>query len=478
MNEFTDSTQARTIIKGGTIVTAENSFPGDLLIAGAKIAAVASDLPAAPGDHVIDASGCVVLPGIIDAHTHIQLDTGIFRTPDDWLIGTRAAACGGVTTVIDFATQLPGQGLTEAVKDRCQEAQSAVIDYALHCMVTDLPPGRESELEELLEAGVPSIKLYTTYRPKYYADDGTLLRLMRAAGERGILTTVHCENDALVTTATEGLVAAGETELVNHGRARPALAEVEAVNRVLFLADATDAPVYIVHCSLARSVELVAHARARGQIAYAETCPQYLLLDESLYDGKEPFRFILQPPLRAAENNEGLWRLLENGVVDVVASDSCDYTLDQKIARPDFTRTPGGLPGIETLLPLMVTYGVAEHRLSWSALAGLLATNPARIFGLYPTKGTLLPGADADVTIYDPAEGYVLTPDDLHGLAGYTPFAGFPLRGRVKMTLSRGQVVYEQGEFTGRPGHGRFVAGHPLATSPRGARQHVDGQGR
>lgn len=478
MNDFMGSTQARTIIKGGTIVTAENSFPGDLLIVGAKVAAVASDLPVSPGDRVIDASGCVVLPGIIDAHTHIQLDTGIFRTPDDWLIGTRAAACGGVTTVIDFATQLPGQSLTEAVNDRCQEAKSAVIDYGLHCMVTDLPPGREHELEELLEVGVPSIKLYTTYRPNYYADDDTLLRLMRAAGERGILTTVHCENDALVTAATQGLVAAEETALANHGRARPALAEAEAVNRVLFLAAAINAPVYIVHCSLARSVELVAQARARGQIAYAETCPQYLLLDESLYDGEEPFRFILQPPLRAAENNEGLWRLIETGAVDVVATDSCDYTLDQKTARPDFTRTPGGLPGLETLLPLMATYGVAENRLSWSALVRLLATNPARIFGLYPAKGTLLPGADADVTVYDPVEPYTLTADGLHGLAGYTPFDGFPLRGRVKVTLSRGQVVYEQGEFRGQPGHGRFIAGQALANSLHGAHPDVTDRDR
>jgi dihydropyrimidinase len=459
-------THTRTIIRGGTIVTTENAFSGDLAIVGEQIAAVATDLPTTPQDRVIDATDCVVLPGIIDAHTHIQLDTGIYQTPDDWLIGTTTAACGGITTVIDFATQFPGQQLAEAVNNRREEAQPAVIDYGLHCMVTDLPPGREGELKELAELGVPSIKLYTTYRPNYYVGDATLLRLLRAAGEHGILTTVHCENDALVTAATEALVAAGEVSLSHHGRARPALAEVEAVNRVLFLAREIDAPVYIVHCSVARSVELVAQAWARGQIAFAETCPQYLLLNDSVYAGDEPYRFILQPPLRAAANSEELWELIEVGAVDVVATDSCDYTLDQKTAHPDFSKTPGGLPGIETLLPLMVSYGVAEGRIGWPDLVRMLSTNPARIFGLYPAKGSLMPGADADVTIYDPRGSETLVASDLHGLAGYTPFEGFVLRGHVKMTLSRGQVVYEEGEFKGQPGHGRFVAGQPFSAHP------------
>jgi dihydropyrimidinase len=465
--------QKSIIIQGGTIVTAESAFPGDLRIAGERIAALGANLTQSAADEVIDASGCVVLPGVIDAHTHIQLDTGVYQTPDDWLTGTRSAACGGVTTVIDFATQFPGQTLSEAVENRWKEAESAVIDYALHCMVTDLPPGQESELDELLELGAPSIKLYTTYRPNYYADAATILRLLRAAGERDILTTVHCENDDLVTAATQALVAAGKTGLPYHGQARPALAEVEAVQRVLFLAQAAQAPVYVVHCSVARSVELVAQARARGQTAFAETCPQYLLLDESAYAGDEPHRFILQPPLRAVENNVALWRLIEAGAVDVVATDSCDYTLDQKTAQANFTQTPGGLPGIETLLPLMASYGVlgqahdtvAKNRLDWPALVRLLSTNPARIFGLYPTKGTLMPGADADVTIYAPRESYTLSADHLHGLAGYTPFEGFPLQGRVTTTISRGQIIYRDGEFTGQSGRGRFVAGRPCGAN-------------
>jgi dihydropyrimidinase len=325
-------------------------------------------------------------------------------------------------------------------------------------MVTDLPPGQEDELNELVDLGIPSVKLYTTYRPSYYAGDDTIVRLMRAASDRGLLTTVHCENDALVAAATAELVSTGKTDLANHGRARPALAEIEAVSRVLFLAKAINAPVYIVHCSLAGSVELVTEARARGQTAFAETCPQYLLLDESAYAGEKAHRFILQPPLRAVENNEALWNLIEQQKVDVVATDSCDYSLDQKTKYPEFTRTPGGLPGIETLLPLMATYGVAQNRVTWPDLARMLSTNPAQIFGLYPKKGTLLPGADADVTIYDPTGRDILNAHTMHGVAGYTPFDGFPVQGRVKMTLSRGHVVYEDGHVKGKVGHGRFVA--------------------
>ncbi|RMF37036.1 MAG: dihydropyrimidinase, partial [Chloroflexi bacterium] len=334
------------LIRRGTLVTAEGLLRADLLIQGGRIAAVGTDLSAPAGARVVDAEGHYLLPGIIDAHTHIQLDTGIYQTPDDWFIGTRAAACGGVTTVIDFATQFRGQTLRQAVEARLAEiGQRAVVDYALHVMVTDLPPDRVAELGDLVEMGTPSIKLYTTYRPNYYADDATLLYLLRAAAERGILTLVHCENDALVTAATQALVAAGRTGWTYHGRSRPALAEQEATARVLFLAEAAGAPVYIVHNSTARTVALVAEAREEGQTVFSETCPQYLLLDNRRYEGPEPWRYILQPPLRDPDEPERLWTMVEAGMVDVIATDHCDYTRDQKLAADDFTRTPGGLPG-------------------------------------------------------------------------------------------------------------------------------------
>jgi len=445
------------LIKGGTLVTPEAALDADVLVQGAQIKAVGEGLPVADDTLVLDAAGCYVLPGVIDAHTHIQLDTGIYKTPDDWFVGTRAAACGGVTTVVDFATQFPGQTLRQAVDARLAETRDAAIDYAFHVMVTDLPPGREGELAELVELGTSSVKLYTTYRPNYYADDATVLRLMETCAELGLRPLVHCENDALVTTQTEALVAAGETGWQFHGRSRPALAEQEAIQRILFLADAAGCPVHICHCSTSLSVSMVAEAREWGQDVSCETCPQYLLLDDTVYAGPEPWRYILQPPLRNPEEPDRLWVQVEGGMVDLIATDHCDYTAAQKVAQDDFTQTPGGLPGMETLLPLVYTYGVGEGRLTLPQLVGLLSTNPARLWGLWPRKGALLPGSDADVVVYNPEAEGVVTAEDLHYLAGYTPYEGMRLQGRVRATISRGQVIYREGQFTGRKGRGQFI---------------------
>jgi dihydropyrimidinase len=449
---------ATLLVKGGTLVTPIDELEADLLVRGEHIEAIGHGLPVSDDTVVVDAGGCFVLPGVIDAHTHIALDTGIYQTPDDWFVGSRAAACGGVTTVVDFATQFSGQTLREAVEARLAEAQDAVIDYAFHVMVTDLPPGREGELADLVELGTPSVKLYTTYRPSYYADDATILRLMEAAADLGILPLVHCENDDLVTAQTEALVAAGETGWRYHGESRPALAEQEAVQRALFLAEAAGCPVHIVHCSTARSVALVAEARDNGQEVSCETCPQYLLLDNTVYERPQPWRYILQPPLRDPEEPDRLWALVEAGAVDLIATDHCDYTAAQKTAQDDFTQTPGGLPGMETLLPLTYTYGVAEGHLTLSQLVELLSADPARIWGLWPRKGALLPGFDADVVIYDPQSESVVNAKALHYLAGYTPYEGLRVQGRVKATVSRGQVVYREGNFVGRKGRGQFVA--------------------
>ena len=445
---------ATLLVKGGTLVMPEGTLEADLLAQGERIKMIGRGLPVVDDTLVIDAAGCYVLPGVIDAHTHIGLDTGIYKTPDDWFVGSRAAACGGVTTVVDFATQFPGQSLREAVEARLEEARDGVIDYAFHVMVTDV---EGASLRDLLDLGTPSVKLYTTYRPNYYADDDTILRLMEACADLGLLPLVHCENDALVTARTQALAAAGETGWHYHGRSRPALAEQEAVRRVLFLAEAAGCPVHIVHCSTARSVALVAEARDNGQEVTCETCPQYLLLDNTVYERPEPWRYILQPPLRDSEEPELLWALVEAGMVDLIATDHCDYTVEQKTAQDDFTQTPGGLPGVETLLPLMMTCGVSEGNLTLPQLAVLLSTNPARVWGLWPRKGALLPGSDADLVIYDPVPEGAVAAENLHQLAGYTPYEGMRVQGRVKATISRGQSVYREGKFVGRKGRGKFV---------------------
>jgi len=456
------------LIRNGTLVTAEGTWRADVRVEGERIAAIGDLLPY-PGEPVVDAGGCMVLPGLVDPHVHIALDTGIYRTDDDWFIGTRAAAFGGVTTVIDFATQFRGQTFEEALAARLEEARErAAVDYALHMMVTDLPPGKEGELGKLVAQGVAGIKLYTTYRPNYYADDATLLRLMQAAGALGLITMVHCENDAIVTEAAERLKAEGRTGLREHGRSRPPIAEIEAVHRVLFLAAEARAPVYIVHCSTARSVDLVREAARQGQPAFAETCPQYLLLDETAYEGPHPEWYILQPPLRPAAERAGLWERLHRGWIATVGTDHCDYALRQKTATGSFLTTPGGLPGLETMLPLLHTFGILEGRIGWPDLVRLCAANPAKLFGLYPRKGTLQPGSDADLVLYDPEPEETLTASRLHGVAGYTPYEGWRVRGRVRLVMVRGQVVVEDGAFRGTPGWGRFLPARPFSAAGLG----------
>jgi dihydropyrimidinase len=453
---------ATLLIRDGTLVTVQGLIDADILVQGERIRALGRELPESHDTQIVDAAGCFVLPGVIDAHTHIQLDTGVYRTPDDWLAGTRAAACGGVTTVVDFATQYAGQTLREAIKARLEEAEKGTIDYALHVMVTDVPPGREDELADLVDLGATSVKLYTTYRPTYYADDATILRLLKACASLGLLPLVHCENDDLVTARTGALVAEGKTGWRYHGCSRPVLAEQEAVQRMLFLAEAAESPIHICHCSSPGSVALVAEARDNGQFATCETCPQYLLLDNGVYEGPEPWRYVLQPPLRAPEETDWLWAMVEGGMVDSIVTDHCDYTRAQKLAHDDFIQTPGGLPGLETLLPLMYTFGAAAGRVTLPDLVGLLSTTPARVWGLWPRKGTLQPGSDADVVVYDPAPEGVISAETLHHVAGYTPYEGMPVQGRVKATISRGQVIYREGRFTGREGRGRFLARDPL----------------
>ena len=455
-----------TLIRNGTLITPAGELTGDLLLAGEKIAAIGIDLPAGGADRVIDATGCVVLPGLVDPHTHIVLDTGIYKTPDDWAAGTRTAACGGVTTVIDFATQFPGQDMHGALAARQAEIGGlAQIDYGLHMMLTALPE-TDAELDawmaDLLADGINAVKVYTTYRPNYYQADDALLRVFRAAAAHDVVVMIHCENDALVSAAREQLVKAGNTALAYHGQARPALAEIEAANRTLFLASQAGeqggkaAQVYVVHCSASGTVAQVAQAAASGQPAIAETTVQYLTLDETVYAGLHPEWGIMQPPLRTPEEKARLWAQVASGAVSTIGTDHCDYTIGQKREHTEFTKTPGGIPGLETLLPVLATEGVASGRISWSRLAEVCSTNPARIFGL-ADKGRLMPGADADVVIYDPRVAGEIRAERLHNLAGYTPYEGKRVQGAVRDVFARGRQLVQDGEFVPAPGWGRFV---------------------
>ena len=458
-----------TLIRNGTLITPAGELTGDLLLAGGQIAALGPDLATEGVDRVIDAAGCVVLPGLVDPHTHIVLDTGIYKTPDDWAVGTRTAACGGVTTVIDFATQFAGQDMRQALAARQAEIGGlAQIDYGLHMMLTVLPE-TDAELDawmiDLLADGINAVKVYTTYRPNYYQADDALLRVFRAAAAHDVVVMIHCENDALVSAARERLVKAGQTGLAYHGQARPALAEIEAANRTLFLGRRAEGQkdrgaegprVYVVHCSASGTVEQVARAAAEGQRAIAETTVQYLVLDESVYTGPHPEWGIMQPPLRAPEEKEKLWAQVTSGAISTIGTDHCDYTIAQKCEHTEFTKTPGGIPGLETLLPLLATYGVAAGRVTWPRLAELCAANPARIFGLR-RKGALAFGMDADVVVYDPRPAGTVQAARLHNLAGYSPYEGMAIQGAVRDVFVRGRQLVSEGEFLPAPGWGRFV---------------------
>lgn len=456
----------RLIIKNGTIVTPDGVLKADLIVEGATISGIVASAEPRPDDQVIDASNLLALPGMVDAHTHIKLDTGLFQTADNWEIGSKAAAAGGVTTVIDFANQIKGRPYPEALSARCAEAAPSIIDYAFHMVV--LEPERDPEklaedLQGILDMGIVSLKLFTTYRPNYYLDDAALLHLFRAMPS-GLTAMVHCENDSIVTDATRRLVEAGKTAWRYHAQGRPPEAEVEAISRVLLLATIEGHfPVYIAHCSTVDSAWQIQEFKDRlpGYVHF-ETCPQYLLLDDSVYEGKHPEHYILQPPLRPDEHPELLRASVQDGLVDVISTDTCDYTLAQKIARSDFTQTPGGLPGIETLLPLIYTLFCHELGEPVDKIVKLMTANPARIFGIYPRKGALQVGSDADIVLYDPRPESVIHHQDLHYLAGYNPYEGMQVKGKVHTTISRGEVIYREGDFPASAGRGQFVFGQPV----------------
>jgi len=305
--------------------------------------------------------------------------------------------------------------------------------------------------------GISAIKVYTTYRPNYFQTDDALLRAFRAAARHGLVVMVHCENDMLVSAAREALEKAGKTALAYHGQARPALAEVEAAHRVLFLARAAGDPqIYIVHSSVSGTVAEVTRAAAKGQRAIAETVVQYLTIDETMYAGPHAERGIMQPPLRAPEEKERLWAQIISGEISTIGTDHCDYTISQKREHLDFRKTPGGIPGLETLLPLLATHGVAAGRIGWPRLAELTSSNPARIFGL-ARKGTLKEGMDADVVIYDPSVETTIRADRLHNLSGYTPYEGMTLRGAVRDVFVRGRQLVQEGAFHPAPGWGKYT---------------------
>lgn len=387
------------------------------------------------------------------------------RTADDFVSGSASALAGGVTTVLDFAHQPAGTSLEAAIEARLAEAAGSRVDYALHLNPTDLSGGQLAELPRLTELGVTSAKLYTTYRAAgFFCDDDAILRFMRAAAELGWVVMVHCENDAIVEGTRAEFVATGKTGFEHHAASRPAIAEIEAVGRALAFAEEAACPVYPVHLSAGRSAQLIAAARRRGLVAFGETCPHFLVADEGVYaDPERAARFIHTPPLRTAADQAILWAELSGGEgLQAVGSDHCGYTLSQRTDCGDLTSVAPGVPGVETLLPLLYTRGVGEGRLSLERLVAVCSENPARIFGLYPRKGALEVGSDADLVLYRPEGEWVLGDGAVHSAAGYTPYAGTTIQGRVAATVLRGTLVYDGERILAPAGSGRFIACRPV----------------
>lgn len=449
------------LITGGTVVTAEGCFPADVLCRGERIVALLAPGEGRPEGDSLDASGCYVLPGGVDVHVHLQMPVGEFVSTDDFASGTVAAACGGTTTVVDFATQGRGQPLGEAVAQRRAEADGKVaVDYSLHLAVTDASEETLRDLPRLVEEGYASFKLYTVY-PALYLEDAEILRLLEVARETGAIPLVHCENRAIVEHCTRALLSAGKREPRYHPQARPDLAEAEAVRRILALAEVAGTPVCIAHLSTRLALGEVCRARTRGQEVYVETCPHYLLLTEEEYarPGFEGARYVLTPPLRKETDRQALWSALVQGTIDLVSTDHCpwNYRGQKERGREDFSLIPNGAPGIETRLALLWSEGVGKGRLSPEAFVALTATNPARLFGLYPRKGTIAPGADADLVIWDPARKVTLRAETLHQQVDYCPYEGWEVVGYPRDVLLRGRPIVRERRFMGEPGRGTFV---------------------
>ncbi|MDQ6636479.1 MAG: dihydropyrimidinase [Candidatus Dormibacteraeota bacterium] len=448
------------LIRGGTVVSEGRTSAADVRVRGQRIAAVDEHLASEPGEEVLEAAGLLVLPGLIDPHTHFGLDTGTGPTADDWSTGTASAAAGGVTTCINFATQFPGQGFAEALAAVRRQAEGrARIDWSLHLNITRLDDGWERELEQVVDQGVSSAKVYTTYKDAvFYVDDWTIYRLMQRSGPAGMLVQMHAENDDMLQGRRRELESAGKTSLAFHGEARPALAEAEAVSRGLFFSRVTGSPIYLVHLSNPLSVDLVTEARNAGIRALAETCPHFLCLNDSVYQRPDATRFLMTPPIRPEAMRSGLWERVSAGQVDTVGSDHCGYSLEQRGDTSGFAQVPNpGIPGVETTLPLMFTFGVKGGLIDLQQLVSLTSEGPARAFGLWPQKGRIAAGADADLVLFDPRRSGPLRDEDLHTAAGFSPFAGLTLQGGVKTTFCRGRLVFDRGRVLGAEGWGRFT---------------------
>ncbi len=459
-----------TLIKNGRIVTAVDDYNADVLIDGGIIVMIGRSIDA-NADTVIDAKGRLVIPGGIDPHTHMELPFGGTAASDTFETGTIAAAYGGTTTIIDFAVQSKGQSLAQAVDAWHAKATGRTsIDYGFHLICTDLPDERLPEMKSMIDEGISSFKLFMAYPGVFLVDDATIFKAMGMAGENGGLICMHAENGVVIDAIVKKALAEGKTAPKYHALTRPTKAEAEGVHRAIALAEMADAPVYIVHLSCDDSLQEVTRARDMGINAFAETCPQYLFLDYTVYEkpGFEGAKYVMTPPIRDKSNQEKLWRGLKFNDLQVVATDHCPFCMKEQkeLGKNDFSKIPNGGPGVEDRMSLVYNGGVAEGRISLNRFVEITSTSAAKIFGLFPRKGTIAVGSDADIVIFDPNEERTISAKTHHMNVDYSCYEGMKVKGVTKTVLSRGELVIEDGKYVGKPGNGQFLK-RGQAFSPR-----------
>ena len=437
----------KRLFRGGTVVNGSAAFRADVLTEGEKIIRVAPEIEES-ADEVVDCSGKLLLPGFIDAHTHFDLDVCNTTTADDFYSGSRAALRGGTTTVIDFACPNKGESLHYGLDLWHKKAEKCQCDYGFHMTIDDWNESIEAELDDMFAAGIPTFKMYMTY-PAMMIGDGPMYEAMKAIHARGGLCGVHCENSGVIDSLVAEKKAAGENSVGCHPETRPDYLEAEAVSRLLRIAQAADSPIIIVHTTNAAAMEEVSHARDRGQTVYVETCPQYLTLDKSAYyqeDWLESAKYVCSPPLRTEYDQAVLWQGLRDGAVQTVSTDHCSFTTEQKLAGKDsFTAIPGGMPGVETRGEVVYTAGVASGRIDLPPFVRALSENPARLYGLYPRKGVLQEGSDADIVIYDPTADHVITAEGTASRCDYSPYEGFKTVGSIEQVYLRNVLAVNHG---------------------------------
>jgi dihydropyrimidinase len=451
-----------TIIANARVVTATDTYESDVAIRDEKIAAIGQGLPRENASKVIDAAGKYVFPGGIDVHTHLDMPFGGTMSSDDFETGTRAAAFGGTTTLIDFAIQYKGQTLRTALDSWMKKAEGkAVSDYSFHCIITDLGSAQLEEMNALVREGVTSFKLFMAYPGVFMLDDATIFKALRATGKNGGLVCMHAENGGAIDVIVQQALAEGKKAPKYHALTRPTTAEAEATARAIALAEMAGSPVYIVHMSCNEALERVREARDRGLPVYGETCPQYLYLSLENFDapGFEGAKYVFTPPLREKWHQEKLWNGLKRDHLQVVSTDHCPFCFKEQkeLGRDDFTKIPNGGPGIEHRMSLIYSGGVAAGRFSVNRFVELVATTPAKLFGLYPRKGTIAVGSDADLVIFDAERKHTISATTHHMRVDYSMFEGIKVTGMPQTVLSRGHVLVDGNKFLGRAGAGAFL---------------------